>query len=270
MRDLLRLLAILSAGALALTVQAQEKEIDFQGPAAEEFLRHAKLVEMHSIGRGVTLPEKAILELNGVRHAAAFKTIDEMKSGYTPLGQGGEVNFQDTWHTEIAAYEVDKIIGLGMVPATVERSLRSTHGSVQWWVDSLMSEADRVKKNIEAPDAEAWNREMYKVRLFDNLIYNVDRNLYNVLITKDYQIRLIDHSRAFRVINTPRTPKDLTRFSKSLLERLQRLEKADLTARVGKHLTGYQISALLQRRDAIVALAASLVARNGEAAVLYP
>ena len=133
-----------------------------------------------------------------------------------------------------------------------------------------MSEAERVKKKIEVPDSEDWNRQMYKVRLFDNLIYNVDRNLYNVLITKDYQIRLIDHSRAFRLVNTPRTPKDLTRFSKSLLERLQKLEKADLTTRVGKHLSQYQISALLQRRDAIVALAAALVAQQGEAAVLYP
>lgn len=270
MRHIPRIGAVLAVGVLAVTVYAQEQATDFQGPAAEEFLLHAKLIDMHAIGRGVTLPEKAVLEMNGVRHAAAFKTIDEMKSGFTALGQGGEVNFQDTWHTEIAAYQVDKIIGLGMVPATVERVLRSEHGSLQWWVESLMSEAERVKKNIEVPDSEDWNRQMYKVRLFDNLIYNVDRNLYNLLITKDYQIRLIDHSRAFRVINTPRTPKDLTRFSKSLLERLQKLEKADLTARVGKHLTGYQISALLQRRDAIVALAAALVAQRGEAAVLYP
>jgi hypothetical protein len=265
-----RLIAILAAGVLTWPVGARQRDADFQGPAPEEFLLHANVVEMHAIGRVVTLPDKAVVELKGVRHAASFKTIDEMKTGYTPLGQGGEMNFQDTWHTEIAAYEVDKIIGLGMVPATIERVLHGTRGSLQWWVDSFMSEAERVQKHIDVPDTEAWNRQMYNVRLFDNLIYNVDRNLFNLLITKDYEIRLIDHSRAFRVVSTPRAPKDLTRFSKSLLDRLQRLNRDDLTARIGKHLTQYQIRALLQRRDAIVALAADLVAQHGEAAVLYP
>ena len=38
------------------------------------------------------------------------------------LDRGLELEFQDSWKTEIAAYELDKLLGLGMVPATVERS----------------------------------------------------------------------------------------------------------------------------------------------------
>ena len=40
-------------------------------------------------------------------------------------------------------------------------------------------------------------------------LYNTDRHLNNILITKDFQIRLIDHSRSFRPFDTLKEPKDL-------------------------------------------------------------
>lgn len=258
--------ALLIGSALA----AQGTAEVFQGEAVEQFLLKAKMTALRGTPQGVTAPRRATLELDGVTHFALFKTIDEAKTGYTQLDRGGEINFQDSWRTEIPAYEVDKIIGLGMVPATVERNLNGQQGSLQFWVESMMAEAERIKKKITAPDSEAWNRSMFKARLFDNLIYNTDRHLNNLLITKDWEIRLIDHSRSFRPFDTLRAPKDLTRFSKSLLEGIQKLEEKDLNARVGKHLTAFQIRGLLKRRDAILALAKTMVQQKGEAAVLYP
>lgn len=259
-------IALLIGSGLA----AQAAPEVFQGEAVEQFLLKAKMTAVRGIPQGVTAPRRATLELDGVTHFAAFKTIDESKAGYTQLERGGEINFQDSWRTEIPAYEVDKIIGLGMVPATVERVLNGQQGSLQFWVESMMPEAERIKKKLSAPDGEAWNRSMFKVRLFDNLIYNTDRHLNNILITKDWEIRLIDHSRSFRPFDTLKEPRDLTRFSRSLLEGIKKLDEKDLTARVGKLLTPFQIRGLIKRRDAILALAAKTVAQKGEAAVLYP
>jgi hypothetical protein len=271
MTSLKRLAGVIASVSLLLTaLAAQEAAEPFQGEAAEQFLLKARLVSMRNIPQGVTAPRRATLTLDGLTHDGAFKTIDESKSGYTQLQRGGEINFQDSWRTEIPAYEVDKIIGLGMVPATVERDLAGQHGSLQWWVASMMPEAERLKKKVAPPDTEAWNQQMFKVRLFDNLIYNTDRHLNNILITKDFQIRLIDHSRSFRPFNELRAPKDLTRFSRSLLEGLQKLDEKDLSARVGKHLTPFQIRAVIARRDALVALAKKQIGERGEAAVLYP
>lgn len=271
MRNVRRLVFLLAISLLAWNaLLAQGTAEVFQGEAIEQFLLRARMTAIREIGKGITLPRRATLELDGVTHFAAFKTIDQSKSGYTPLQRGGEIAFQDSWRTEIPAYEVDKIIGLGMVPATVERVLRGQRGSLQFWVESMMSESERVKKGVRAPDEEAWNRLTFKMHLFDNLIYNTDRHLNNILVTKDFEIRLIDHSRSFRPFDALRQPKDLTRFSRSLLEGIQKLEETDLTARVGRHLTPYQMRALLKRRDAILALARSLVAQKGEAAVLYP
>jgi hypothetical protein len=58
-------------------------------------------------------------------------------------------------------------------------------------------ESDRKAKKLESPDPEGWNKQMYAVRVFNQLIYNVDANLTNILITKDWNIWMIDHGRAF-------------------------------------------------------------------------
>ena len=248
-----------------------ETAAQYQGTAAEDFLKKAKVVKVRAIGMGVTLPEKVTLQLDGVERFAAFKSIDEKRLGVTQLSTGPpEVNFQDSWQTEIPAYTVDMIIGLGMVPATIERRVNNKVGSLQWWVASMMPEAERAKQKLDAPDREAWDREVLKMRLFDQLIYNVDRHSNNILITHDFKLRLIDHSRSFRAQKALRNPEQLTRFSKSLLEGIERLTYEDLKKKTSRYLIDAQIKTLIERRDAILALARKLVAEKGEAAVIYP
>ena len=253
------------------TLAAQETVGDYQGPKAEEYLAKARIKAVRDLGQGVTLPKKVTLERDGVEHFAVFKSIDETKAGVTRMGDGSlEVDFQDSWQLEIAAYEIDKIIGLGMVPATIERRLNTSVGSLQWWVESEMQEAERVQRKIEPPDTEAWNRITYKARLFDQLIANVDRHLKNLLVTKSFDLRLIDHSRSFRTNRELKDPDGLKRFSRSLLDGIKKLNQPDLKKRVGRYLSSGQIDRMLQRRDAILALAAKRVAELGEAAVIYP
>ena len=243
----------------------------YQGAAAEQFLAKAKVKTVKDIGIGVTLPQKVTLELDGVTRFAAFKTIDEKKQGITQLGNAPpDINFQDSWQTEIPAYVVDMIIGLGMVPATVERRINNKVGSLQWWVVSMMPEAERAKQKVQPADTEDWNREVLKMRLFDALIFNVDRHANNILVTHDFKLRLIDHSRSFRPQKQLRDPQLLTRFSKSLLEGLGRLELQDLRKRLNRYLSAAQITGMLQRRDAILELARTRGAELGEAAVIYP
>ena len=161
-------------------------------------------------------------------------------------------------------------IGLGMVPATIERRVQNKIGSLQWWVTSMMPEAERSKQKLEPPDKEAWERVVLKMRLFDQLIYNVDRHSNNILVTHDFDLRLIDHSRSFRAQKALRNPEQLTRFSKSLLEGIKRLTYEELRKQTSKYLVDAQIRTVIQRRDAILELAAKLVAEKGEAAVIYP
>jgi hypothetical protein len=255
---------------LALTVfafSAQAPQI-FQGEDIESFLTRAKITGLRDIGKGVTLPQRATMELDGVKEYAVFKTIDEYAKS-KQLDRGIEIEFQDSWRTEIAAYELDKLLGLGMVPATVERTYNGKKGSLQFWVTTKMSEAERVQKKLQPPSRFEWDEQVARIRLFDNLIYNTDRHLNNLLITEDWKIRLIDHSRSFRPFTQLKDPKQLMYFSRSLLAKLEELNEPLLKERLGEYLSPYQIQGLLKRRDAILALSRKLVAEKGAGAVLY-
>ncbi|PYS53127.1 MAG: hypothetical protein DMG13_13840 [Acidobacteria bacterium] len=264
---------ILVAG-LSFLAAAQSSLPSYQGPEVEKFLSEAKITKMQDIPVGVTRPRKATLELDGITHFAAFKTIDEKKSGVTQLDRGVEIEFQDSWRTEVAAYELDKLIGLGMVPATIQRTYDGKQGSMQFWLDYesagiKMDEKTRITKKLSPPNPINWNQQVAKVRLWDNLIYNTDRNLGNLLITEDWKIRLIDHSRTFRPFNQLKDPKALTTFSRTLLAKLEELTEPMLREHLGKHLTPYQIQGLLKRRDVILELSKKLVKEKGAGAVLY-
>src|SRR6185503_10678956 len=140
------IVAIASAAALT-GLAAQETAAVFQGQAAEDFLTKARIVSTRPMGTGITHPYRVTLELDGVTHQAVFKSIDEHKAGVTTLPDGtSEIDFQDSWQTEIAAYIVDRMIGLEMVPATVARKVDGKAGSLQWFVESMMPEADRIAK----------------------------------------------------------------------------------------------------------------------------
>ncbi len=240
-----------------------------QGPEVEAFLKNARIVSAKELGKGITLPLKAELELDGVKGTAVFKSIDDKPNRVVQTDAGPELEFQDSWRTEVAAYELDQLIGLGMVPATVERDYRGKPGSLQLWAESMMDEGTRTKKKIAPPNPQEWNNQVATLRIWDALIYNTDRNLGNVLITSDWRIIAIDHSRSFRPFAQLKDPKSLKRFSRSLLARLETLDEATLKAKLDRYLTEFQINGLLKRRDAIEALAKKLVAEQGEAAVLY-
>src|SRR5437867_13447448 len=130
-----------------------------------------------------------------------------------------------------------------------------------------MDEAERVRRQLSAPNPITWNQQIAKMRLWDNLIYNTDRNLGNILITDSGQIRLIDHSRTFRPFEQLKDPKAPTTIARSLLAKLEELDEAMLKEHLGKYLSSYQIQGLLKRRDAILARPKALIAEQGARAV---
>ena len=148
--------------------------------------------------------------------------MNERKFGITSTQKGNEVDFKDSYLFEIAAYELDKLLGLNMVPPTVERSFNGKKGSVQLWVENCMTEKDRKLKKMDPPDLAIWNTQIFQVRLFDNLLYNIDRNLGNLLIDDEWKVYMIDHSRSFKNLSLVKTPGDLSMFSKATMEALDR------------------------------------------------
>jgi hypothetical protein len=245
--------------------------LPLEATAAEEFLRTARVVDRARIGGGLTRPERLTLTDGTRNHRAIWKTIDEHRMGLRQLEGGVEFDFRDSWRHEVAAYELDKLLGLGLVPPTVERRIAGRTGSLQMWVEGAMTGDDQKKKGLEPPDAEAWNAQMHRVRLLHQLTYNTDhRNIRNVLLDPSFRVYAIDSSRAFRIQQDLLTPGDLVRFSRALLARMAALDRPTLESRLGQWLDSRQIDGLLARRDKILVLAKARVAEKGEEAVLYP
>ena len=237
--------------------------------AKEDVLRNAKIIKAKKLGTGVTNPLKLTLRDGQTEFNAVFKNVDIRKTGMTQLKSGAEMDFKDSWQFDVAAYELDKLLGLNMVPVTVERRYEGEKGMLQWWVPDAMTEGDRKKKGINPPDVDAWNQNLFKVRLFDNLVYNIDRNLGNLLITPDWKVWMIDHSRCFKNNDQLKAQGDLTRFSLSFVDALKRLDESRVREHCGKYLTTYEIRAMLKRRDAIVQHYERLYTQQGDS-ILFP
>jgi hypothetical protein len=179
------------------------------------------------------------------------------------MGRHG--GFWDAHQSEIAAYELDRLLGLDMVPVTVERRVGSELASVQMWVEGC-----RMIKDVDqaaCPNPVAFAKQVCRQRVFDNLVANIDRNAGNILVDGQWDIILIDHSRAFASNRMP-FEKEMTRIDREMLAKLKALDEASLMKTVRPWLLGDgSVRDILKRRDKIVARFEKLARKRGEAAV---
>ncbi len=239
----------------------------------EQFLIDADIVseEQMQTRAAVTNPWVIQLEKDGVRKQALWKNA-----------QGRMRGFVENWKWEIAAYRLDKYLGLNMVPPTVEKRFHNDLGSCQLWIYSKMSLKEKYEQNIKTPSYKVfpWNRALYLQRAFDNLIANEDRHQNQYLITEDWRMILIDHSRSFRTTKKFTTRliydekyKEGSRIMKELprafVEKLKAMNQEVIREVVGEYLTDKEIEAVLKRKDLIINWIENRIKEVGEENVLY-
>ena len=234
-----------------------------------QFLLTAKIVKTQPAKKGVTDTLRLTLTDGTITHDASFQSLDVHKTSMV-MASGSETNFVDSYKYNIAAYRLAELIGLDdLVPVYVERRWQGNSGSLSWWLPVKMDEAERLKQKLTAPDPDAWNNQMYRIRVLDQLVYETDANLTNVLIGADWKIWRIDFGRAFRLEENLRNPNYLARCDRHLLEKLKTLDGNELAAKTKGYLTKSEVKALMARRDKIVALFQQEISERGENSVLY-
>ncbi len=228
-------------------------------PDAEEieaFLKDAKVVDRKPLGTGITKPQKVTLELDGKTGYAIFKKIDERS---------------DNWRYEVAAYELDKLLGLGMVPPTVERRIGGRKGGLQHWVTgTTMASFEETPR-----DLESWREQVSVMWLFDDLIANIDRHLNNAMVSPEHRLVLIDNSKTFRSERDLLNDLDSngtgtharfwgvsydaarvrypTRYPREFVERLRSLSEKEIKQAIKRYIWGYDQKLVLKRRALILA-----------------
>jgi len=223
----------------------------------EEYLRTARIERVERVPIGVTKPERGFFAPGGLAASAAVKHL--------PMGQRS--GFWEAYKSEIAAYQVDRLLGLDMVPVTVERRVGSDLASVQLWAEGCKHVKD-VDQSA-CPKPIEWAKQVCRQKVFDNLIANIDRNAGNLLVDGEWNLVLIDHSRAFAQDRMP-FEKEMTRVDRAFFERLKALDEASVMKQVRPWVLGDGTArAILKRRDKIVARLEKLARERGEA-VVFP
>ena len=241
----------------------------------EELLKTAEIVSSADIPEGVTKPIRLYLKKGDVEISGAWKNPKGMQKGHL-----------EGWQYEIAAYEMDKLLDLNLIPPTVEREFKGKPGSLQFWVKSEFSELDVFEKKMGIPRSKFQNKEnmKYITRAFDCLIANDDRTQQNILYTKDWRMILIDHSRSFR--STRKYTKKLMygakglkkagsrpvlfrRLPRAFVEKVKALIYDDIKNAVGPYLKEKEIKAVILRKELLLKEIEEMVKEQGEDKVLY-
>ena len=222
----------------------------------EQCLTDAKVARLEEVPIGVTKPSRAMLEPEACARAFAWK----------PLRPGYYSGYWESYKSEVAAYELDKVLELNMVPVVVERKVNGISGAAVLWLYGVRS----WEQVLPLPKPPQWSLEIVRMKMFDCLIGNADRNKGNMLIDEAWNLYLIDHSRGFVPDKKLPQPSIFQNVDRALWQRMQALDEAVLNERLGKLLEKRQIQAILQRRDAMKKHIDDLVAKQGEKVYFAP
>lgn len=177
---------------------------------------------------------------------SSIKVIYKPIAGEKPLWdfQDGNLAFR-----EYCAFLVSDLAGFNIVPATILRDGPFGLGMVQQWI-----EIDRTVDVLEFGQSE--DRQLRKLALFDSIINNTDRKYGHLLIDSDKKLFGCDHGVSFHSQNKLRTviwQFAGQKFTTEEMALLERTREVDFNGVFENYLTDIEISAFLDRINALIA-----------------
>ncbi len=219
--------------------------------ALERWLAEAEVVSVEELDAGITDPQRVTLRKDGIELRAVFKRLS---TDFGISDRTRAMNEADRFEYEVAAYKLDRLLGLDMVPVAIPRSIDKRRGVLQFWIDGSINLRQMLEQKLQPSGWCETNPQYNLMNVFDVLIHNTDRTQENALFTKDWMLVLIDHSRAFPTHS--KLPvllyKGGVQVPPALARRLEALNRETLQAELGPYLHRRQIDALMKRRDQLL------------------
>ena len=166
----------------------------------------------------------------------------------------------DAAQKEVASYRLDRQLGLGLVPVTVEREVQSQRGVLQGRPLKWVTQADVQQQSLRGGGWCSAEPQFQLVYAFDTLIGNEGRTAESLLFDSgNWFVYVTSHERAFG------TTRGLPAYLKArppapgaeVRRRLRALDEAGLKAALGDLVDARARKAILERRDALLALPAA-------------
>jgi len=238
-------------------------------PSILEALRTGRIVERELMSRGVASNIKLVLEHDETRFHAVLRMID-----VTEKEETGSLrivaNYRDSYVFEVAAFELNELLGIGRIPPTVVRRVDGAEGSVQIWMECMTPEDIMLKQNrLKPPDRNRWWQQKGVMWVFDALIANTDRNQGNLLIDEDWNLWLIDHTRAFRETSVLFGVDELNLCERDLWTALQNADDDEINKLLEPYLSSEELKKLILRKKKLIKHIQKRIKKKGEAKVLY-
>lgn len=169
------------------------------------------------------------------------------RMAWRPLLPGPNRGFKENYKLEIAAYELDKLLKMDMVPPSVERRIQGTIGSATLWVENIVDAQGPDPTDVQS--RAHWDAQLTRMVMFDNLAGNRERNRGNMLRDDSWNLILIDFNRAFG--SGIELRHKMTRIDDECWTRIEALTRSQLTAALSAWLDASEIDAILKRREAM-------------------
>jgi len=245
--------------------------LPFQTPAeVEDFLSSAKMVAKEDIPIGITKPIKITLEGNGVKVHAKFSSVNQSGTNEKLADGSVEMYFLDSYKSDLAAYELSKMLGMESVPPAVERQIERKDGIVQIWIENLTSYDSWIKEgNTGQPSSIYLRRQVKDMRTFDLLIRNTDRHRANIMWDPSDNLWLIDNTRSLARNPKLREGEEFEGCSRDLYNAINSLDAKEVKKQLKPYLGTFEINALMKRRDQLIKLIDKEIKQKGENEVLF-
>ncbi len=226
----------------------------------EHYLKTAEIFEVEiDKYEGRTAPWGVVLHDGETYRQAIFKYVNRPRPTLLP----------DSYHYEIAAYEMSKLLEYPVVPPVVEREIKETLGSLHLFLLGCFTLNHQQREGIVPPDSKKFSDALSELAVFENVVFceRIPEDIY--IQESDWKIWRVDFSEAFAPVAELLSEDKITRCSKELFLNLQRFKENEMKTVLQPHLNDEEIDALFKRKDLILDKIKKLIQEKGEEAVLF-
>ena len=229
----------------------------------ERFLARAKIENVEELRRGDRRFLLVALKDEGLHLRAIFGSADEA----VPADLSAQAPRPRRYRHELAAYRLDRMLGLDFVPVTVERKLEQKNGALQLFLEGAV-DLPYIQEHGRYDLLYGLEAEVREAIIFSALVGSRDRiDAAKMLLPEKGRVMIADSTRGFPLSEDAKEilsrrvgefdPGPCRPMDARLELKLGELNKKMLQEELGDYISPQQIDALLGRRDRILALCGS-------------